>query len=61
MNPASIQAVAAERTREMYAAAAARRHAAEIRRSRRAQRSQPSVSAQRSRRGFRIRHALRAA
>jgi len=60
MNPAIIQA-AAERTREMHAAAAARRHAAEFRRSRRAQRSQPSVSAQRTWRGFRIRHALRAA
>ena len=35
MHPAIIQAAAAERTRDMYATAAARRHAAEIRRSRR--------------------------
>jgi hypothetical protein len=58
MNPAIIQADAAERTREMYAHAAKRRHAAEIRRSRR---SQAAAKPQRSRRGFRVRHALRMA
>ncbi len=56
MNPAIIQAAAAERTREMHAHAAARRRAAEFRRTRRAQRPQPRAG-----RGFPILRALRAA
>lgn len=55
MNPAIIQAAAAERTRDMYAAAAARRHAAEIRRS------QAAVKARRGGRGYRVRRTLRTA
>jgi hypothetical protein len=58
MNPAIIQAAAAERTRERHAYAAARRHAAEIRRARRAQRPQP---APRTGRGFRVLRVLRTA
>ena len=58
MNPAIIEAAAAERTREMYAAAAARRQAAGIRRSRR---SQAGVRAQRGGRGFWVLRALRTA
>ena len=58
MNPAIIEAAAAERTREMHASAVARRHAAEIRRSRR---SQASVRAQRGGRGYRVLRALRTA
>jgi hypothetical protein len=58
MNPAIIQAAAAERTRDMYAAAATRRHAAEIRRARRTQRPRPTASARRS---FRALRALRIA
>jgi alcohol dehydrogenase len=51
-------AAAAERTRDMHAAAAARRHAAAIRRARRTQRPRPTVSARRS---FRALRALRVA
>jgi hypothetical protein len=58
MNPAIIQAAAAERTRDMYAAAAARRHATEVRRTRRTQRPRPTASARRS---FRALRALRVA
>ena len=58
MHPAIIQAAAAERTRDRYASAAARRHAAEFRRSRRARRSHPVMSAGR---GARVLRALRAA
>jgi hypothetical protein len=58
MHPAIIQAAAAERTRDRYASAAARRHAAEFRRSRRAKRSS---SGMRAGRGTWVRHALRAA
>jgi hypothetical protein len=56
MNPAIIQAAAAERTREMHAHAAARRQAAEIRRGRRARRPQPRAG-----RGFLVLRGLRAA
>ena len=56
MNPAIIQAAAAERTRDMYARATARQRAAQFRRARRAQRPQPAGT-----RGFRVRHVLRAA
>ncbi|MGO9193876.1 MAG: hypothetical protein ACLP8X_36225 [Streptosporangiaceae bacterium] len=58
MHPAIIQAAAAERTRDRYATAAARRHAAEYRRSRRAKRPDPVRSAGR---GAWVRRALRAA
>jgi hypothetical protein len=58
MNPAIIQAAAAERTREMYAAAAARQNAAEIRRSRR---SQAGVRVRRGGRGYQVLRALRTA
>ncbi len=58
MNPAIIQAAAAERTREKHAYAASRRRTAQIRRARRAQRPQPTWSAGR---GFRVRRVLRAA
>ena len=59
MHPEIIRAIAAERTREHYAHAVARRRAAQVRRSRRAPRSQPVVSARRPR--IRIPRALRAA
>ena len=58
MHPAIIQAAAAERTRDRYASAAARRSAAEFRRSRRAKRSHSVMSAGR---GAWVRHVLRAA
>jgi hypothetical protein len=58
MNPAILQAAAAERTRDMHAAAAACRHVAEIRRSRR---SQAGVRAQRGGRGFLVLRVLRSA
>ena len=58
MHPAIIQAAAAERTRDKYTSAAARRHAAELRRSRRAKRSHSVMSAGR---GAWVRHVLRAA
>ena len=56
MNPAIIQAAAAERTRDMHARATARQRAAQFRRIRRAQHSRSAQS-----RGFRVRHVLRAA
>ena len=58
MHPAIIQAAAAERTRDRYATSAARQHAAEYRRSRRARRPHPAMS---SRRGAWVLRALRAA
>jgi hypothetical protein len=58
MHPAIIQAAAAERTRDRYASAAARRHAAEFRRSRRARRPYTVMSAGR---GARVLRALRTA
>jgi hypothetical protein len=58
MHPAIIQAAAAERTRDRYASATARRHAAEFRRSRRARRPHPVMRASR---GARVLRALRAA
>jgi hypothetical protein len=61
MNPAIIQAIAAERIRDQHAHAVACRRAAQVRRSRRAQRSQPVVSARRDGRGPWVRRALRAA
>jgi hypothetical protein len=61
MHPAIIQAIAAERTRDQHAHAVARRRAAQVRRSRRAQRSQPVASAQRAGRGPWVLRALRAA
>jgi hypothetical protein len=45
MHPAIIQAVAAERTRDLHARAAAQQRVAIIRRFRRAQRPQPVVRA----------------
>jgi len=45
MHPALIQAAAVERTRDHYAQAAARQHAAEFRRSRRPRRPRPVVGA----------------
>ena len=58
MHPAIIQAAAAERTRDRYATTAARRHAAEFSRSRRARRPHPVMSGGR---GTWVRRALRAA
>ncbi len=58
MHPAIIQAAAAERTRNRYATTAARRHAAEFSRSRRARRLHPVTSGGR---GAWVRRALRAA
>ena len=57
MHPAIIQATAAERTKDLRAGVARERRAAEIRRSRRAQRAQLTMSGQRAGRG---RLALRA-
>ncbi len=45
MHPVLIQAAAAERSRDHHAQAAARRRAAEFRRSRQARRPHPHVSA----------------
>jgi len=61
MNPAIIQAAAAERTREIHAHAEARRHAAQVRRARRAQRSQLTASTRRIWRAPWVRRTLRAA
>jgi hypothetical protein len=58
MNPAIIEAAAAERTSEMHASAAARRRVAEIRRTKRMQRPRPTA---RVRRSFRALRALRIA
>lgn len=53
MHPALIQAAAAERSRDHHAQTAARQHAAEFRRSRRARRSHPHVTARLVRRVLR--------
>ena len=58
MHPTIIQAAATERTRDLHARVAARQRATAIRRSRRAQRTQPAVNAGR---GFWILRAPRAA
>jgi hypothetical protein len=53
MHPALIQAAAVERSNEHYAQAAARQRTAEFRRSRRARRSRPHLTARLARRVLR--------
>lgn len=53
MHPALIQATAAERSKDHYAQATACHRAAEFRRSRRARRSHPHVTARLARRVLR--------